>query len=85
MSDTLYFSATEARQNFFELLRLAKAGKKITINKQDEDIMFELNRSPKTKKNIIKIAKDISNLGLTAVPLDKMTKILEESHSIEIE
>jgi len=87
MSDQLTFSATEARQNFFELLRLAKAGKKITINKKDEDLQFQLQKKERfAKKNIVKIAEAMGEIGLKA-PSDpqRLKSIILESKNIEID
>ena len=69
MSITTHFSATEARQNFFEILRLAKNGQKITIDKKDEDILFHVTTStklsPAKKQNILANMKTINAFSLS--------------------
>lgn len=69
MLNTTHFSATEARKNFFEILRLAKNGQKITIDKQDEDIVFHITTSlkvsPAKKQSILANMKTIHAYSLS--------------------
>jgi len=86
MPDQLHFSATEARQNFFELLRLAQKGKIVTIEKRDEDVQFQLQKKPNLpKKDIVKIAKEMGKIGLKA-PSDpqKLKQIILDSKNIDL-
>lgn len=85
MTDTFHFSATEARQNFFELLRLAQKGNIVTIEKKNENITFELQQAKKPRKDLAKLAKEMGKIGLKVVSLNEMQRILEESHTIELE
>lgn len=86
MTDIVHFSATEARQNFFELLQLAKEGKIVTIEKKDENIEFQLQKKVRQpRKDIVKIAKEMGKIGLKAPtnPQD-LKRIILESKQIDI-
>jgi len=49
MSDQIVFTATEARQNFFELLRMAEAGKEPIVMKKDSKVKFKIVRTQAKK------------------------------------
>lgn len=81
MINKTVFTATEARQNFFELLQLAEAGKEPIIVKKDSKVNFRVVTSPKKKKkDIKKILKEMGEIGLKSMPWSKMEKIIETMH-----
>jgi len=86
MSDKIVFTATEARQNFFELLRMAEAGKEPIVMKKDTNIKFKMTmiKEKKRKKNIDKILKKMGEIGLPALPIKEINRILSTMHEIKI-
>lgn len=76
------FTATKARQHFFDLLRLAGEGKKpIVINKHTGvRIKLTLVKQKNKKRNIDKILKEMSKIGLKITPIRKMKKIFESRY-----
>ena len=86
MLNTTHFSATEARKNFFEILRLAQKGKIVTIEKKDENEFFQLQKKTKNpKKNLVKIAQEMAKIG-AVVPDDpqELKRIIVESKKIDL-
>lgn len=85
MQDKIVFTATEARQNFFELLRLVDAGKEPVIKKEDSNKQYKVIGVKKKKPvDKLKILKEMGNIGLTALPIKKMKKIYSSLHDIKI-
>jgi len=86
MQDKMVFTATEARQNFFELLRMAEKGKEPIVVKKDKNIRFKMTmiKGKKKEKNIDKILKEMGDIGLKTMPWKKMKKIILTLHDIKI-
>lgn len=86
MTDQIVFTATEARQNFFELLRMAEAGKEPIVVKKANNIKFKMTmiKEKRKKKNIDKILKEMGEIGLHALPIKEINKILSTMHEIKI-
>ncbi len=86
MTDQIVFTATEARQNFFELLRMAEKGKEPIVVKKDKNIRFKMTmiKEKKQKRNIDKILKEMGEIGLKTMPWKKMKKIILTLHDIKI-
>ncbi|MEK7634085.1 MAG: type II toxin-antitoxin system prevent-host-death family antitoxin [Patescibacteria group bacterium] len=86
MSDQIVFTATEARQNFFELLRMAEEGKEPIVVKKANNIRFKMTmiKEKRKKKNIDKILKEMGEIGLKTMPWRKMKKIILTLHDIKI-
>ena len=86
VQDKTVFTTTEARQNFFELLRMVEEGKEPVIIKKDRNIKFKMIifKEEKKKKNFDKILKEMGEIGLPALPIKKMNKILSTMHEIKI-
>lgn len=86
MSDQIVFTATEARQNFFELLRMVEEGKEPIVVKKDKNIKFKMTmiKGKKKEKNIDKILKEMGDIGLKTMPWKKMKKIILTLHDIKI-
>lgn len=86
MTDQIVFTATEARQNFFELLRMAEEGKEPIVVKKDKNIRFKMTmiKEKRKEKNIDKILKEMGEIGLKTMPWKKMKKIILTLHDIKI-
>lgn len=86
MTDQIIFTATEARQNFFELLRMAEAGKEPIVTKKNNSVRFKMTiiKEKRKGKNINKILKEMGDIGLKTMPLKKMKKIILTLHDIKI-
>ena len=86
MTDQIVFTATEARQNFFELIRMAEKGKEPIVVKKDKNIRFKMTmiKEKKQKRNIDKILKEMGEIGLKTMPWKKMKKIILTLHDIKI-
>ncbi|MBI2641506.1 type II toxin-antitoxin system prevent-host-death family antitoxin [Candidatus Roizmanbacteria bacterium] len=79
MIDKTLFTATEARQHFFELLRQAEEKGEVTIIKKDAKRRFKLIfvKEKKKRENVDKILKEIAAIGLKTKPWEEMKKIIE--------
>jgi len=86
MSDQIVFTATEARQKFFELLRMAEEGKEPIVVKKDKNIRFKMTmiQVKKKAKSIDKILKEMGEIGLKTMPWKKMKRIILTLHDIKI-
>jgi len=86
MQDKIVFTTTEARQNFFELLRMVEDGKEPVILKKNRNIKFKMIifKEEKKKKNFDKVLKEMGEIGLPALPIKKINKILSTTHKIKI-
>ena len=86
MTDQIVFTATEARQNFFELLRMVEEGKEPIVVKKDKNIRFKMTmiKEKRKEKNIDKILKEMGDIGLKTMPWKKMKKIILTLHDIKI-
>jgi len=86
MQDKIVFTTTEARQNFFELLRMVEDGKEPVIVKKNRNIKFKMIifKEEKKKKNFDKVLKEMGEIGLPALPIKKINKILSTTHKIKI-
>lgn len=85
MSDQIVFTATEARQNFFELLRMAEAGKEPIVIKKDSQIEFKIVKTQAKKmKDKMKIVKEMGKIGLKTLPIEQINKILSTMHEIKL-
>lgn len=86
MQDKIVFTATEARQNFFELLRMAEEGREPIVVRKDKNIKFKMTviKKKKKEKNIDKILKEMGDIGLRTMPWKRMKKIILTLHDIKI-
>lgn len=85
MQDKIVFTATEARQNFFELLRMAEEGKEPIVVKKDTDSEFRIIKNEvKKRKDKMRIVEEMGRIGLKTVPMKQMKKILARTHEINL-
>ena len=86
MTDQIVFTATEARQNFFELLRMAEKGKEPIVVKKANNIRFKMTmiKEKRKKKNIDKILKEMGEIHMPILSIKKINKILSTMHEIKI-
>lgn len=85
MSDQIVFTATEARQNFFELLRMAEEGKEPIVVKKDSRTRFKIIKTQVKKvKDKMKIVEEMGKIGLKALPIKQMNKIFASTHEIKL-
>lgn len=76
------FTATEARQRFFEVLKLAEHGETPLIIKKDSNLTFEVNLS-RPKKDIEKLLSEMGEIGLKVGTPEEIKKILVNRSDIE--
>lgn len=85
MTDQIIFTATEARQNFFELLRMVEAGKEPIVVKKDSRIEFKIVKTQSKKmKDKMKIVREMGKIGLRTLPIEQINKILSTMHEIKL-
>ncbi len=85
MQDKTVFTATEARQNFFELLRMAEEGKEPVVVKKDTSAEFKIIKTQiKKRKDKMKVVEEMGRIGLKIVPMRRMKKILVSTHEIKL-
>ncbi len=83
MKNLVTFNATEARQNFFRLLRLVEKGDEAVIVKQDQDLRFRLTVEPQAKPSTKKLLlKEISKIGLKSKSLKKMKDVFTSRYDL---
>lgn len=74
------FTATEARQNFFELIKLAGQGKEVYIKKDHLLLRIKLEKTG-SKQEIqkkLKALNRLSKIGLPSKPINKMKEIYSQ-------
>lgn len=72
------FTATAARQRFFEILQLVEKGKDAFIVKKDRNIKFKISLLPREQKpSKLLIAKRITKIALKSTTPEKMSKIFD--------
>ncbi|PIP63563.1 hypothetical protein CO165_01230 [Candidatus Roizmanbacteria bacterium CG_4_9_14_3_um_filter_33_18] len=86
MVDQIVFTATEARQNFFELLRMAEEGKEPIVTRKNNSVRFKMTviKEKKKEKNINKILKEMGEIHMPILSIKKINKILSTRHEIKI-
>lgn len=82
MLNKIVFNATEARQHFFELLRLVEEGKEPIIINKHKRLKVKLIpvKEKEKKEDIDKILKEMGRIGLKVVSIKKMKKIFESRY-----
>lgn len=83
MRNLVTFNATEARQNFFQLLKLVEKGDEAIIVKKDQDLRFKIildNKAKSTNKELL--LKEIRHLGLKSMPIKKMKAVFSSLHDL---
>ena len=79
-------NATEARKNFYQLLKQVSSGAEILIENTDTGEKFQLVKAQKVpKKDIEQILQEMGNIGIKTMPIEEMKKILNTSHDITLE
>lgn len=79
------YTLTEARQNFFELIKLADAQQPATIKNAQNGAIYQLVKTEtKPKKDIVEIAKRMSKRKLDIGNVEDVTKILQSTHEIKL-
>jgi len=85
MNGKTIFTPTEARQNFFAILRLVEKGNNAIIIKKNSGERFIFTRLPKKKVEKNKnMAEALGNIGFKSMPIKKMKKIILTMHDIKI-
>lgn len=85
MQDKTVFTATEARQHFFDLLRMAEEGKEPIVVKKDTNSEFRIiKKAVKKRKDKMKIVEEMGRIGLKTLPIRQMKKILASTHEIKL-
>lgn len=85
MQDKIVFTATEARQNFFELLRLVDAGKEPIIKKEDSNKQYKVVEVKKNKSvDKMKVLKEMAKINFHIGSWEKAKKIINTLHDVKI-
>ena len=75
------FTPTEARKNFFNILRIVEKGAIVTITKPSALVKFKVSRLLETgKKDKIAIAREMKSIGFPVQPWNKMKKIINSRY-----
>ena len=86
MQDKIVFTATEARQNFFEFIKLAEQGKDVFLKKSGSLMKVKLEKV--NNKNEIerklKALKELRKIGLPSMSIKKMKKIFESRYDSHV-
>lgn len=79
----IHFTATDARNNFFNILDEVAKGKEARITK-DNKFSFSLKSTPlKKKKNMKHLLKNMASGGVSfQMPWEKMEEIIETKHNL---
>jgi hypothetical protein len=76
-------TATEARKNFFNLLKSVEAGQEVVIVKKDSNKWFKVSLVIEEQTdNKLSIAKQMSSINLTSKPPEEIKSIIEKKLSI---
>lgn len=79
------FTATQARQKFFDLLRLAEEGVEPVIVKKDRGTEFKLSVvKRRKKKDKLKILEEMGKIGLKSGTPEEIKAILVSKSDIHI-
>ena len=79
------FTPTEARQNFFQLLRMVELGKDITIvrpSNPETEIKLTVKKKNQ-KKDLVTIAKDMGKIGFPSMSVGKIRKIILSKNDVK--
>ena len=72
------FNATQARQNFFKLLKLVSQGREAVIIKKDDNVRFKITLfEEKDKVNKKFLLKKMEAVNLKSKPWKEAKKIIE--------
>jgi len=86
MAFTKILNATEARKNFYQLLKQVSAGGEVFIENTDTGEKFQLVKAAKKpKKDIDQLLEEMGKIGLKSMPIEDMKKILDSTHDITLE
>lgn len=81
MNGKLLFTATEARQNFFNLLKLASQGRKVVVKSKNSAFSFVLEKaSGSDRKSKLDALKNLRRMNIKTFSPDKMGKIFESRY-----
>lgn len=84
MAQKLIFTATEARQNFFKLLRMVEQGQEPVIIKKETDLQARLvldrPKKKKSLKEVRKLLKEMGEIGLKSGTWEEAKKIISTMH-----
>ena len=85
MNGKTVFTPTEARQNFFEILKWVRAGHEIKIKSEGMIVRLnsESNDEKKTKKQI-KAWGRLRKMNIKTMPIKQMKAIYQDTHKIEL-
>lgn len=85
MQDKTVFTATEARQNFFELLRLVDEGKEPLIKKEDTNKQYKVVEVKKKKPvDKMKVLREMGKINLGISSWEEAKKIISTLHDPKI-
>lgn len=83
MKQPIIFNATEARQNFFNLLRMVEMGREAVIVKKDSQSRFKITMIKQEKKpDKMKIVERMGKIRYKTAPWEEMEKIIIKRHAL---
>ena len=85
MKQKLVLTATEARQNFFNLLKTASKGREIII--KNRNVLFRLRieeNGEENRKEKLKALKEMEKINLPTMSIEKMKKIISQTRKIHL-
>lgn len=85
MKDKKVFNSTEARQKFFQLLRMAEEGHEPIIIKKDRGVAFKVSMiKTKKKEDIDDILKKFGDIQIKTMSPKKMKKIFSSRLDLDL-
>ncbi len=78
-------NATEARKNFYQLLKQVSSGAEVFIENTDTGEKFQLVKSdPKPKVDKMQLVEELGKVGIKTMPIEEMKAILNTTHEIKL-
>lgn len=86
MNGKTIFTPTEARQNFFNILKWVRAGREIKIKSEDTIVRLTIeDKDDKKTKEKIRAWNRLRKMNIPSMPVKEMKKIILTMHDIKLE
>lgn len=76
MQQQIIVTPTEARRQFFSLLRQIKRGKDVIVSPRHSPILFRISLFKKSKEDKLAALERMSKIGFKTGPWEEMKKII---------
>lgn len=78
-------NASDARKNFYQLLKQVAAGQEVFIENTDTGEKFQIVKTdPKPKADKLQLVEELGKVGLKTMPIEEMKPILNTTHDIKL-